>query len=284
MKSLFIFYFIFFPFCLCAGDQIKEMLAEKQKALSIAVSDQEKSTLNFELATLFYKDQEIDKAFIHFLEALKWLPKEAVSSKEEKDVEYQTALADYLAQAGKDPIDAAEMLLKKYGTCAENKKALNFLLATAYGNLGQYETFFVRFYQGYPYFYDTFLTHKTQGILYMRLFHHGKTTEEREYYEQMACQHLNLALQRNPLDASLYKIMIFHAKKEKNNTLVYDYMKKMVKHKVVASRSDILFYVQEAVALRDFTLGQSIIDIAKSHYEYSRALATAQEYLNQQRG
>lgn len=290
MKKLVAIFLIFSPFYLVANEieAVKETLIEKQKALVQARSAVEKSALYYELALAFYQDQEVDQAFFHFLESLKGIPTGAEYRLSEKESAlYTEALEDYLARSVSDPIQAAQMLLQKYGEAADQNRHfvyLNFLMATAYANLGKYEDFFERFYKGYGYLHDSFLAYKTKGILYLRLSHHGKSAEERQLFQKEAFDCLTIALNRNSQDSSLYKVLIFLAKDEKKNALILSYLQKMVDNKVELPRSDIFFYVREAVLLGALELGQAIIDRGRTLYEYSRSITAAQEYLNQQGG
>jgi tetratricopeptide (TPR) repeat protein len=288
-KSLTLF-LLLFPLFLHAHEleNIKQVIAGRQKALVEAASEQERSQIYYELAVAYYEDQEIDQAFFNFLEALKRQAKcTPLEMCGEEALHYQRALEDYLTRVGKDPVHVAEELLQEYGETASqnpNFLHLNFLIATAYANLGKYDDFFHRFYRGYPYLHDTFLAYKTQGILYLRLAHHGKSFEERGCFQKEAVHCLSLALARNPQDSGLYKVLIFLAKDEKKEELILSYLQKIVENKVSLPRSDIYLYVREAVALKAFELGQAMIDHARALYDYSRAIAAAQEYLNQHRG
>lgn len=287
MKFIFLVIVVLFPIFVCAEEGVKQIIVEKKQALYKASGASERSQIYYELALAYFRDQEIDRAFYHFLEALKHQTRSVPLEMDQDEREiYQKALSDYLTYSGGDPIHLAEELLQKYGETAlqhPNYLHLNFLIATAYANLGQYGDFFSRFYRGYPYLHDTFLAYKTQGILNLRLSHHSISSDERTQFQEEAFHNLTLALTRNPLDASVYKVLIFLAKDEKNTDLILSYLQKMVKNKVALPRSDICLYIKEAVALGEFALGQEIIDQARSHYEYSRAITAAQEYLNQHR-
>jgi len=265
------------------ASEIKEAITTYQDAIGVAASEKEKGELHFKLACAFYKDQELDKAFHHFLLALKSLPVEvAPQMSAEEEALYEEALADYLEGGGSNPVPLAKQLLEKYGEAADTHQEwlhLNFLIATAYANLGQFDSFFERFYNAYSYLGETFLAYKTRGILYLRLSQHRSSPEERHAYQEEAFHFLTLALNRNPKDASLYKVLIFLAKDEKNDSLVLNYLQKMVEHGAHISRGDIYLYVREAVALGEQALGQRVIDLARRQYEYSRAISAAQEYL-----
>ena len=271
---------------LLAASPLKEEIATYEKELK---RDQSRGETHYKLALAYYQDQEVDRAFHHFLAALKTTPLCRLVPKmspEEKKV-YEEALADYASGGGSDPVRVARHMIEKYGERADGHREwihLNFLMATAHANLGVYDSFFERFYAAYPYLGETFLAYKTRGILYLRLSQHSHSSEERLAYQKEAFHYLTLALDRNLKDAGLYKVLIFLAKDEKNEALVLTYLQKMVEHEAHIARGDIYTYVREAVALGEVSLAQQIVDLARAHYDFSRALSAAQEYLNQCRG
>lgn len=269
------------------GD-IKEEIATYQKELIAAETEEQKAEKHYKLAMAFIHDQEVDKAFQHFLQALKCIPsRETPQMSEEEKTLYEAALADYLAGAGNDPVRIAKQMLEKYAEQADAHPDwihLQFLMATAYANLDRFEDFFERFYLSYPYLGETFLAYKTRGILYLRLSQHGRSFDQRHAYQEEALHYLTVALNQNPKDASLYKVLIFLSKDEKNDTVVLHYLQKMIENETSITRGDIYLYVREAVALGEYDLGQQIIDLARKQYDFSRAISSAQEYLNQCRG
>lgn len=269
-------------------DEIKSEIARLENAIKSEENEIKKGELLYKLAQVYQADQEIDKAFKAFLSALKYAPtrQEGTLSEGEKKL-YEEAFGYYIAQSGNDPARVAKDMLQTYEPVIKNKKDflhLNFLLSTAYANLGAYDTFFELFFHSYPCFKDSFLAYKTQGILYLRLSQRGRSEEERRCFQEEALRHLTLALDRNPKDLSLYKVLVFLAKDQENDSLTHLYLQKIVENEAQIPRSDIYLYVREAVALGDYELGQEIINQAKAVYEYSRAISAAQEYLNQHRG
>lgn len=288
MGVLFIF-LVICPFTLYgASESLKEIIAEKESALRTVVLEAEKSELFYQLSLAYYQDQEIEKAFDHFLEALKFTQKKRLPKWDKKESAlYFQALEEYWVHAGHNPIEVANELIERYGETANQNPHylhLNFLIATAYANLGKYDCFFEKFFRGYPYLQETFLAYKTRGILYLRLAQHSRFSEERRKLKQEAFQSLTTALQLGPKDASLYKVLMGLAKEAENNGLIICYLQKLIENKTMIPRSDIYLYVREAVALKEFDLGQKVIDQAKEYYDYSRTLLEAQDYLNQFRG
>lgn len=265
--------------CLILGCPIKEEIALFQQQLISVPSNREKAQAHYQMAILNARDQELDKAFTHFLYALKMVPLQESHSLE--DCTFQAAFSDYLTGAIREPKEVALELIKKYAGI--ESPPLSFLLATAYANLENYELFFDLFYQGFPLYGESYLAHKTRGIIYLRLSQHALTFEERQALKKEAAYYLTKALEKNVPDASLYKLLIFLAKDEKKDSLILTYLQKMVEEKVVMARGDICFYIEEAVRLGDSDLGQRMIALARSQYTMSRAIELAQEFLNQNR-
>ncbi|MBI3900545.1 MAG: hypothetical protein HY324_00175 [Chlamydiia bacterium] len=246
--------------------------------------DREEGRGLYERALAAYAEQDIDHAFADFLQALTFVEKKTPSS-EEMHL-YEEAYGEYLKLSGGDPERGALTLLEKYETVAFQHPeyvCLHFLLATAYANLGRYEEFFQGFYRGYPYLVDSSLAYKTQGVLWLRRAHRSGITQERAAFQKEAWRLLTFALERSPQDAGLYKVLIFLAKDEKKEELLLSYLEGIVKNKVILPRSDLYLYVRECVSLGAQELGQQMVNQAKEHYAYSRALLAAQEYLDEQR-
>ncbi len=267
------------------AETVKEKIAKEISFLKQASSLQEKSSIFFRLAMAYCQDQELDKAFLSFLESLKSASHGQIPKVQDDEKQlYDEAFHYYLAQASNDPQKTAQELIEKYGEVAKRHPDylyLNFLLSTAFANNGNYSLFFEHFYAGYTKLWDTFLAYKTQGILYLRLSQRSAATEQKRCYQKEAERFLNLALERNGHDSSVYKILIGLAKEDKNEALVLSYLQKMVQAAPALPRGDIFLYVREAVALEEYELGQEIIDQARQQYEMSRVIAAAQDYLDQ---
>ena len=267
------------------AETVKERIAKEISLLKQVSSHQEKSSVFFRLAMAYWEDQELDKAFLSFLESLKSAPHGEIPELHENEKSfYGEALQYYLAQASSDPQKTAQELIAKYGEIGREHPDylhLNFLLSTAFANNGNYALFFEHFYAGYSKLWDTFLAYKTQGILYLRLSQRSATLEQKRSYQKEAERFLNLALERNGHDSGVYKILIGLAKEVKNDSLELSYLQKMVRAAPLIPRGDIFLYVQEAVALEEYELGQEIIDQARQQYEMSRVIAAAQDYLDQ---
>lgn len=270
--------FLAFPFSLFSGE-VKLLILEKEKALEKAKTSKEKAPLYYEIALNYLKDQDQEKAFKNFLLALKNTEKEESCEllPEEKAI-YDEALKLYLDEGAVDPLKTASTILSCYGKKGEENRHfyhLNMLLASSYANGGDFEKFFIFFYENYPRLKQSFLADKARAMLNLRLYATAITQDEKKYFENESKQYLNLALEKNGSDSSLYKFLMIFSKDEQK----IFYLKKLCENKVKLPRSEILFYINEAKQLCQKELGQKIIEIQSGFYEYSRSLEAAKQFL-----
>lgn len=269
---------------LCAGT-LKQSIALDLARLEEQVGSVEQQALHLRLALAYLQEQEQSQAFTHFLKALDTIaPEPTPAFAPGEQPLYEEALAYYQAQSGSDPLSVAKELAQRYSAqCAAHPeyRHLDFLLAIADANRGNYAPFFTRFYRGYPYFKESYLAYKTRGVLTLRLAHQQPLRNVRHAMELEAISLLQQALERNPKDAGLYKVLIFLAKEQGQDIALIGYLQQMLEKEAPIARGDIYLYVREAVALGELQLGQRMIDRARQLYDYSRALSAAQHYLNQ---
>lgn len=267
-------------FCLNGAESevdLKEIIAAHKEALQ---SSDQKSPIYYELALCYYRDQEIDRAFLCFLQALESaeLKKPITISDDESHI-YQKVLEEYLTG---DSIRQARSILERYEKVASEHPHyfhIKLLLAIAFANLGQYEKFFELFYKLYPLMHHSFLADKTQATLFLKLSQRVSSLELKTSYQERAKLLLLRAKEKYPQDGSLYKTLIFLAKDEKNQEAIRSLLSKMILHQAKYARSDVFSYVNETIILKEYTLAQTIIDQARTHYGYSRSIEEAQEFL-----
>jgi len=265
---------------------VKEDITCAKSWLQKELSSQERSQHLLKLACAFIQDQEIDEGFHAFLEALASTSreKEPEMSSQEKEM-FEEAFLYYLSHE-KDPSQTASLLLEKYEPVLQEHPEyihLGFLLATVQANQGNYEKFFQKFYQYYPSLWDTFLAYKTCGILWLRLSRQQTSAEGRLAFEKRAVEQLQKALEKPTKDPNVYKIVMVHAKEQGKSSQVHAYLRNIVEYGVPMGRLDVLFYVQEAVSLKDYALAEAILDQARLLYKSSQLVTAAQEYLDQQK-
>lgn len=271
-----------------SADEIKQRISHEIELLKKTQTSEEKSGSLYRLALAYSEDQEIERAFVSFLDALSNAPRLLCPPLcEDEKVIYEEALSDYLSQGAIDPYKTAQNLIEKYSQEASLHPEylhLNFLLSVSYANIGHFENFLKKFFYSYPYLSDHFLAYKTQGILFIRLSQIAKTHEEKDQQLAHAFDFLHKAWEKNPTDPSLYKMLVNLSKVKKEEANILRYLQMMVTKEVAIPRSDIYGMVKEAVELEEYELGQEMIDQAKRHFTVSKAITAAQEYLNQHKG
>lgn len=127
---------------------IKEAEAIYSQYLSTA-NDQEVGPAKVLLAIAYYKDQEQEKAFETFLDALEITPAALpVKLSEEESILYSQALKIYLDHAGLTPDETAQEIVNKFGATYTKNPTLHhleYILAVSYANLGRYDLFLTNF-------------------------------------------------------------------------------------------------------------------------------------------
>lgn len=255
-----------------------EKLLEEQKDIG---------EIKAKLAVAHYKDQDQEKAFKIYLEALEETSaKETAFISEEESHYYKKALEIYL-EAGKESSQEVAVALRKefapiYSMHPEYS-TLGYIMAVAYANLGMYEEFFETFYHSYKNFPDHYLAVKTKGVLYIKLMERARLLEEREKYRERVLTYFREAVEKNPEDISLYRMLMVFSDEKNRSEIVKVYLKKIVDANMMVPRTDIQFYVQQAVAIGEYDLAQKFIDKSKEWYSISRMITAAQQHLDQHR-
>jgi tetratricopeptide (TPR) repeat protein len=271
MKYLFLI--LLLPLYLHAD--LKEEIASLEKTLK---TEKDKGAVYLKLALAHFKDQEQDKAFENFLLSLDHAPKKRVEITDEEKKLYEEALELYLDPG--DPHETATLLLNRFEkelALHPSYSHLHLLISSAYGNKGDFERFFKYFYENYD--PSHFLAYKTKGILLLRLASHENSLELREKKKKEALQLLEKALESNSLDPSLYRLLYVSAKERDEKREMIGYLEKLAKNRVKIARGDIFFYVKECVDLEQRDLAESVLQLAKETYHYSRAISQAEDYL-----
>lgn len=240
------------------------------------------------LASVYYKDQEHEKAFKTFLEALALLDKKETAplSNEENKV-YQAALKVYLDKAGLTPHETAEKILNDFGSVYDQNRSyhhLGYFIALSYANLGQYDRFFEEFYKSYVEDPQHFLAFKAKAALHIKLFERAKVDSEREEQRQWIVKYAEQAVALQPQDSSLYRMILGFTPDSSKGVVLRAYLNKIIDQNIVIARIDIPYYVEIAIAFQDYDLGQAFLNKAKEWYAYSRVIDVAQQHLDEKRG
>jgi hypothetical protein len=256
----------------CEYGAIREELLKKIATAQGA----EKAQLEVVLATVYVKDQKEEEAFQMFLRALSDIPqKQAASpSKEELQI-YNSSLPIYLEQAKCPASQAAKELESKLEpvlTAHPEYDQVRFLFAAAKANQHQYEDFFYHFYKAYTQNQACFLAYRTLGILNIKLFEKARLIDEKEQRRQEMQKFLHLALKENVNDVALYKLLIVFSPAEARKKAVHEVLDMIVQNSVQVPRSDISFYVNEALVACEKESAERFLDKQATWYQYSRII------------
>lgn len=284
--------FIFFVCCINAAyASVDEAIDEGDYKLAATllqseiakVPEDQQGKLKAKLALVYYRDQEDEKAFKTYLDALaatKPLKAPPVSDEEKKL--YDQALKLYLDHGGFSARETAGKIRSEYSPVLAlhpNYYLLNFIVSSAYANLGMFDEFFERFYVSYQYYPDSYMAYKTKAILHLKLYDRAVSQKDKEVQRNAIFENAKLASEKNEQDASLYRIMINFANESEKNAVAVKSLKKIIADNIVVPRTDILFYVKAAMAAKQPELAQQFVDKAKTWYEYSKMLQAAQEMI-----
>ncbi|MBS4165017.1 Uncharacterized protein NEOC65_000063 [Neochlamydia sp. AcF65] len=252
------------------------------------ISKEDKGLTHKNWAVAYYKDQEQEKSFKVFLEALKEIPAtETVNILAEEKIIYAQALKIYLEDAGYDSGKTAAKLISQFEPLFEknpNFYHLSYLLAMSKANLGLYDQFFELFYHAYLHDPHHFLAYKAKAALYVKLFERAKTEEERQAARLQILSHARKAVDIEPYDTSLYRMIIGFTQKDAKPQALSTYLNRIIEQNVVLSRIDIPYYVEIALAFHQYDLAQRLLDKAKQWYAFSRVINLAQKLLDEKRG
>lgn len=261
----------------------KEDIADLQKRIAAAGREQ-KSRLLVDLALAYERDQDLEKAFKVYLEALDMtVPKKPLTVTPEEQKLYDEALATYLGHnSGAGALETGKQILEQYGPLLEKKPdnyLLGFLIAAAYANFGLFDHFFEQFYESYQRYPDSHMALRTKAVLHIKLYEKARLATERESQRKAIFELANKAVQVNPNDSSLYKLMMTFSLENEKPRVVKESIEKLIAQDVQVPRADILFYVSAAMETKQKELAQQFLDKAKSWYPYSRVMNSAQELI-----
>lgn len=262
----------------------KEVISQIQERIS-KTNLSDRGSILVDLAYAYYRDQDHENAFRAFLSALAFVPKnDNIPMSKEEISYYNKALEIYLGHnSGFGARDAAQKLLEEYAEILEKNPDfyhLSFLIAAAYANLGDYENFFFHFYRSFLKYPDSYMAYRTKAILHIKLHERAKTETEREEQRQSIFDNLLNASGKKNDDSSLYKLMIVFADKIAKPEVIKTSLNFIITHNVIVPRSDILFFVTEALNNEDIDLAQSFVNRAKEWYSVSRVVNGAQDMID----
>lgn len=285
MAAMKILYFtlLFLAFSLYSqAEGEKEAIAQQKKKIE-AASGNEKAALTEKLALLYLKDQDQEGAFEALLKSLENPPQ---SLKIDADPAYDEALLIYLQEKPETATETSRKIIMTYAPVLKERKApsqLGFLLAIAYANVHLYQEFIPLFYSTYRAFPTHFLAYKTKGMLHLKLMERKRAEGDRLQQRAAAIADFEAALALNPSDVSLYRLIIIFQTPELKRNQVQRFLNKMINDNIIIPRSEVMFYVREAVDVKEFDLAQRFITKAHQWHGDSRILDGAQNYLDKQK-
>lgn len=264
--------------------QYKEAIASYLELIAKAPPE-EQSSLKARLARVYTKDQDLEKAFQVFLEALDTAPLQTSPSiSEEEKCLYDEALKTYLDQSNVSIAETANIILKKYASTVSQHPdyySLKLVVAMAKANLSRFDEFFIDFYDAYQRLPQHHLSHKTKAILHIKLFERVKNQEEKQFHRERILEWTEKSMDLYPADRSLYKMAIaFSPDEESRRQAIVKFLPRIIDQNIIIPRCDLLFYVKQAVAVGQAKLAQRLIDKAREWYHYSKILEQAQGYVD----
>lgn len=238
------------------------------------------------LAESYYKDQEHEKAYTAFFQALKHTipPQAPYQPLPEDEKMYKEGLAIYLEPSQRDPEAVALQLRDLYGGIVRlhpDYLELGYLVAVSYANLGDMERFFELFYHSYQQLPDHYLSYKSQAILHVKLMERAKTPEDKEQQRALVLQDLQLAKERYPKDTSIYRMQIAFANPDAREAILKRNLKEIIDQSIVIPRVDLSFYFDQLFAYREKELALDLLTKARGWYPYSRTLDSVKQMLEE---
>lgn len=265
-----------------ATEDYKDQIAIKLREIEVATGEL-KAEKGKELAHLYLKDQDQERAFEVFLKALDDIPPKSIEKLHEIP-EYREALQLYLEQKG-SPHETSKLILSKYLDIANANphSSIGYLIAIAYANLQKYHEFFDQFYETFQNNIDHFLADKTKAILHIKLLERRRTEEGRSEERKEVLKYFETASKKAPADTTLYRLIIVFSPPDEKRKRLVENMNRIIDGDVKIPRNDLLFYVQESVDQEELEMAQKFVDRAKQWYPQSKIVDSAQNLIATQK-
>lgn len=225
-----------------------------------------------------YKSQKHEDAFREFLKELE--SKTPKSICEDESESYREALAIYLSPNAL-PNESAREIIENYPNATDPN--ITYLLAVSHANEGNFDQFFKLFWNAYTVNPNHFLVPKAKAVLHIKLLEKAPTPEKREIEKRAIVNYAAQALMLEPRDHSLYRFILSFCEESERKELLKTNLSKIIHNNIITPRTDIKFYVHQAVDCHEYELAQCYIDRAKEWYQFSRAIQAAQDYLDRKK-
>lgn len=225
-------------------------------------------------AIVYLHEQQEEKSFAIFFKAL-----EEVAGQQTTLSSQEKALFDELLPLYLDT--NYEEKLAAYAEKYPDFCTIQFLAASSYANQHKFEPFFYLFYKAYQSFPKCYLSYKMQAVLATQIVQRAKTPEEKSSWRKRAMSNFYNAFQECPQDVSLHKMMLYTAENAEKKQALQIIINTIVSKNIQIARSELAFYVNHALGVRANQAAQSLIDKAKSWYEYSRIIDQLQQKIKE---
>lgn len=235
----------------------------------------DKPKAKVELARAYWQDQNQEKAYQTFLEAIMATEAKPYSDNTDEERVYQKALALYLNQPPEEAKMTAEMMKREFGPSIKAHpewSRLRLLYALAEANTQDIEAFFDDFYAAYPYTASHFLTYKTLAILHIKLFERAKGDAEREGQRREIRKWIASAQSAYPADFSLYRMEIAYAPPEEKDRVKEEVLNKILRLSIIPPRRDTLYFLRLAKECGTSELFDQWLKKAMEWYPGSRSI------------
>lgn len=229
-----------------------------------------KAETKTDLVRALWQDQNQEKAFRVFIEALNEAKIEPVPLSEEEKKVYEESLKLYLGHRPDEARPIAKKIDEIYAPLLKEHPEwfrLGFVVAVAKANLQDYEQFFALFYPSYIHDPDHFLALKTMAILHIKLFERSKSLAEREHERKEILRYISAAERAYPGDFSLYGIHIAYAPQQKKEIL-----QKILTLNLIPSRTETLYFLKMVQSTEDKPLIDAWSKKAQEWYPGSRSI------------
>ncbi len=242
------------------------------------------SASHLEIVKSYYTDQQQEKAFKFFLEALQVAPvHNEYCVTEEEHLLYGKALEIYLGSKGGHSQEGSQQILSRYVPILEKHldySQLAYIVALAHANQNNFTRFFEVFYSAFQKHPHHYLAYKTKAILWIKLFERELPGEIKESARAQIMKHLEIAVEMYPQDTSLYRLKILYAALSEKPKVVGESLNKIIHADIVIPRVELEFYLQQALSLNDREITRRFINKASEWYHFSRLIMAAREQFN----
>ena len=116
--------------------------------------------------------------------------------------------------------------------------------------------------------------------MHIKLLERTRTQAERAEQRRLIKDNLLLALEREPHDTTIYKLLISFSSQEIKADQIRVCLNKIINGNIIIPRGELMFYVMQAVDSGDRQLAQRFITHSKEWYPQSRIVTSAQNYLD----